>query len=132
MVETPRAALLAGPLAEVADFLSFGTNDLTQMTFGFSRDDVGRLLDVYLADGLLDADPFVTLDADGVGQLVAMAVTAAHGTRPGLSIGLCGEHGADPASIRLVLGAGVDYLSCSPWRVPVARLAAAQAVLATT
>jgi pyruvate, orthophosphate dikinase len=132
MVETPRAALLAGALAEVADFLSFGTNDLTQMTFGFSRDDVGRLLEAYLSRGLLDADPFVSLDVDGVGQLVALAVTAARDAKPGLSIGLCGEHGADPGSIRFVLGAGVDYLSCSPWRVPVARLAGAQAVLAAT
>jgi pyruvate,orthophosphate dikinase len=132
MIETPRAALVAGPIAEVADFLSVGTNDLTQMTFGFSRDDVGRLLEQYLGDGLLDADPFVSLDIDGVGQLVVMAVAAARGVRPGLSIGLCGEHGADPASIEFLLGAGVDHLSCSPWRVPVARLAAAQAVVAGT
>ncbi len=132
MVETPRAALLAGSLAEVADFLSFGTNDLTQMTFGFSRDDVGRLLEVYLRDGLLEADPFVSLDVDGVGQLVTIAVRAARATRPDLSIGICGEHGADPGSIGFLLDAGVDYLSCSPWRVPVARLAAAQAVRAAT
>ena len=130
MVETPRAALLAGRLAEVADFLSFGTNDLTQMTFGFSRDDVGRMLDTYLSSGLLDADPFVTLDPDGVGRLVATAVAAARAARPDLPIGVCGEHAADPASIRLLLDAGVDHLSCSPWRVPVARLAGAQAVLA--
>jgi pyruvate, orthophosphate dikinase len=130
MIETPRAALLAGSIAGVADFLSFGTNDLTQMTFGFSRDDVGRLLEAYLREGLLEADPFVSLDLDGVGQLVTMAVRAARATRPDLSIGLCGEHGADPRSIGFLLDAGVDYLSCSPWRVPVARLAAAQSVVA--
>jgi pyruvate,orthophosphate dikinase len=129
MVETPRAALLAGQLAEVADFLSFGTNDLTQMTFGFSRDDVGRMLDAYLGSGLLDADPFVSLDPDGVGRLVVMAVAAARTVRPDLPIGVCGEHAADPASIRFLLDAGVDHLSCSPWRVPAARLAGAQALL---
>ena len=129
MVETPRAALLAGELARHADFLSFGTNDLTQLTFGFSRDDVGRLLERYLGDGLLPVDPFASLDADGVGELVSLAVARARSAHPGVSIGLCGEHGADPASLRFLLGAGVDYVSCSPFRVPVARLAAAQAVL---
>jgi pyruvate,orthophosphate dikinase len=129
MIETPRAALQAAALAVHADFLSFGTNDLTQMTFGFSRDDVGRVLERYLADGLLAADPFVTLDPEGVGELVGLAVARAREVRPDVSIGLCGEHGADPDSLELLLRIGVDYVSCSPFRVPVARLAAAQAVL---
>jgi pyruvate,orthophosphate dikinase len=130
MIETPRAALRAGEIAAHADFVSFGTNDLTQMTFGFSRDDVGRVLERYLADGLLRADPFVTLDADGVGELLALAVARARQVRPDISIGLCGEHGADPDSIGFLLEIGIDYVSCSPFRVPVARLAAAQALLA--
>jgi pyruvate,orthophosphate dikinase len=129
MVETPRAALRAGDLAETADFLSFGTNDLTQMTFGFSRDDVGRILDRYLDLGLLDADPFATLDVDGVGELVAHGVERARERSPGLELGVCGEHGGDPASIAFFVAAGLDYVSCSPFRVPVARLAAARAVL---
>jgi pyruvate,orthophosphate dikinase len=130
MVETPRAALLAGELAIAADFLSFGTNDLTQLTFGFSRDDVeARLLPRYLELGLLPADPFGTLDVDGVGRLVADAVTAARATDPTIEIGVCGEHGGDPASIVFLAGVGLDYVSCSPPRVPVARLAAAHAVL---
>jgi pyruvate,orthophosphate dikinase len=129
MVETPRAALRAGDLAGVADFLSFGTNDLTQMTFGFSRDDVGRLLAAYLDQGLLAADPFARLDVEGVGQLVAGGVERARAAHPGLEIGVCGEHGGDPASIAFFLAAGLDYVSCSPFRVPIARLAAARAVL---
>ncbi|HEY5154024.1 MAG TPA: putative PEP-binding protein [Acidimicrobiales bacterium] len=129
MVETPRAALRAGELAEQADFLSLGTNDLTQMTYGFSRDDVGRILERYLADGLLAADPFETLDPDGVGELVAMTVERAQAVRPGVAVGVCGEHGGDPASIRLFHRAGLRSVSCSPFRVPVARLAAAQAAL---
>ena len=129
MVETPRAALRAGELAELADFLSLGTNDLTQMTFGFSRDDVGRILERYLADGLLAADPFEVLDADGVGELVTLTVERARAIHPGLAVGVCGEHGGDPASIRLFHQAGLASVSCSPFRVPVARLAAAQAAL---
>ena len=129
MVETPRAALRAGELAASADFLSLGTNDLTQMTFGFSRDDVGRILDRYLADGLLAADPFEVLDADGVGELVTITVERAQAARPGLAVGVCGEHGGDPDSIRFFYRAGLSSISCSPFRVPVARLAAAQAVL---
>jgi len=131
MVETPRAALLAGDLARSADFFSFGTNDLTQMTFGFSRDDVeGRLMSAYLELGLLSRNPFEVVDADGVGELIRLAVERGRRQRPGLKIGVCGEHGGDPISIGTFYDAGLDYVSCSPFRVPVARLAAAQAVLA--
>jgi pyruvate,orthophosphate dikinase len=129
MIETPRAALVAGALAHVVDFVSFGTNDLTQMTFGLSRDDVPRLLESYLADGVLPADPFATLDVPGVGELLRHAVAQARAVRTDLEISVCGEHGADPASIGFFVEAGVDEVSCSPFRVPVARLAAAQAVL---
>jgi pyruvate,orthophosphate dikinase len=131
MVETPRAALMAGDLAEHADFFSLGTNDLTQMVYGFSRDDVERrLLGAYESHGLIAVSPFETLDEAGVGALVARAVTDGRGRRHGLEIGVCGEHGGDPASIGFFLQVGVDYVSCSPLRVPVARLAAAHAVLA--
>ena len=131
MIETPRAALLAGQIAEVADFFSFGTNDLTQMTFGFSRDDVeGRMMSAYLELGLLGRNPFETVDAEGVGELVRVATARGRDTRPELKVGVCGEHGGDPASIEVFYAAGLDYVSCSPFRVPVARLAAAQAVLA--
>ncbi|MDP1821268.1 MAG: putative PEP-binding protein [Acidimicrobiales bacterium] len=130
MIETPRAALVAGELAEVADFFSFGTNDLTQMTFGFSRDDVeARLVPAYLEAGLLARNPFETLDRPGVGELVQLAVARGRAARPRLKMGVCGEHGGDPESIRFFQAAGLDYVSCSPYRVPVARLAAAQAVL---
>ncbi|HEV3328101.1 MAG TPA: putative PEP-binding protein, partial [Acidimicrobiales bacterium] len=130
MVETPRAALVAGELAKEADFFSFGTNDLTQMTFGFSRDDVeGRLMAPYLELGLLAHNPFDTIDPEGVGELVALAVDAGRRTKPSLKCGVCGEHGGDPASIELFSRLGLDYVSCSPYRVPVARLAAAQAVI---
>jgi pyruvate,orthophosphate dikinase len=130
MIETPRAALLAGDLALHADFFSIGSNDLTQLTFGFSRDDVeGRFMDVYLSRGLLDHDPFEHLDDEGVGELVDLAVARGRAARPGLPVGVCGEHAADPVSIRRLYAAGVDYLSCSPARLPVARLAAAHAVL---
>jgi pyruvate,orthophosphate dikinase len=130
MIETPRAALRAAEIAEVADFFSFGTNDLTQMTFGFSRDDVeGRMMSAYLEKGLLKVSPFEVVDADGVGELVRIAVERGRGTRPGLECGVCGEHGGDPTSIRVFARAGVDYVSCSPFRVPIARLAAAQSVL---
>jgi pyruvate,orthophosphate dikinase len=131
MIETPRAALRAGEIAEAADFFSFGTNDLTQMTFGFSRDDVeGRMMAAYLEQGLLPANPFETVDPGGVGELIRVAVERGRQTRPQLKVGVCGEHGGDPASIALFAGAGVDYVSCSPFRVPIARLAAAQAALA--
>jgi signal transduction protein with GAF and PtsI domain len=131
MIETPRAALRAGEIAEVADFFSFGTNDLTQMTFGFSRDDVeGRMMSAYLELGLLKRNPFEVVDPDGVGELVRLGVERGRATRPSLKIGVCGEHGGDPESIGTFARAGLDYVSCSPFRVPIARLAAAQAVLA--
>jgi pyruvate,orthophosphate dikinase len=130
MVETPRAAVHADALAEEADFFSFGTNDLTQMTFGFSRDDVeSRLMPAYLAEGLLRNNPFETVDIYGVGELVAMAAERGRATDPGLKLGVCGEHGGDPDSIRFFYETGLDYVSCSPFRVPIARLAAAQAIL---
>lgn len=130
MIETPRAALCADEIAEGADFFSFGTNDLTQMTFGFSRDDVeGRLMATYIDLGLLPGNPFKSVDPGGVGELVRIGVERGRQTSPGLKIGICGEHGGDPASIELFVGAGVDYVSCSPFRIPIARLAAAQAIL---
>ena len=132
MIETPRAALRAGEIAEVAEFFSFGTNDLTQMTFGFSRDDVeGRMMSAYLEQGLLKRNPFETIDADGVGELVRIATERGRAARPSLKIGVCGEHGGDPESISLFEQVGLDYVSCSPFRVPIARLAGAQAVLAS-
>ena len=131
MIETPRAALRAAEIAEVADFFSFGTNDLTQLTFGFSRDDVeSRMMPVYLEEGLLKRNPFETIDQAGVGELVALGAARGRTTRPGLKLGVCGEHGGDPESIDLFYRAGLDYVSCSPYRVPIARLSAAQAVLA--
>lgn len=131
MIETPRAALCAGSIARSADFFSFGTNDLTQLTFGFSRDDVeGRILGPYLEKGLLVANPFEQLDTSGVGALVAMGIAMGRASNTDLEVGVCGEHGGDPTSIAFLVEAGVDYVSCSPYRVPVARLAAAQAVLA--
>jgi len=133
MVETPRAALLAGQIAEAADFFSFGTNDLTQLTFGFSRDDAeARLMPAYLAQGLLKRNPFETLDTDGVGELVRLGVERGRATRPDLKVGVCGEHGGDPESIAFFLEVGVEYVSCSPYRVPIARLAAAQSVIRGT
>jgi pyruvate,orthophosphate dikinase len=131
MIETPRAALVAGEIAEEADFFSFGTNDLTQMTFGFSRDDVeGRMMPAYLEQGLLKRNPFETIDKAGVGELVRIAVARGRAARPGIKLGVCGEHGGDPESIDLFYDAGLDYVSCSPFRVPIARLAAAQAIIA--
>ena len=130
MIETPRAALVAGEIAEVAEFFSFGTNDLTQMTFGFSRDDVeGRLMPAYLEQRLLRANPFEQLDRDGVGKLVRWRSRAGRATRPDLKLGICGEHGGDPASVQFCDEVGLDYVSCSPYRVPLARLAAAHAAL---
>ncbi len=130
MIETPRAAVCADQIARQADFFSFGTNDLTQMAFGFSRDDVeGRLMETYLELGLLPGDPFDSIDVDGVGALVAMAIERGRVTRPDLTLGVCGEHGGDPASIALFHRLGLDYVSCSPFRVPIARLEAARAVL---
>ncbi|MCY3575930.1 MAG: PEP-utilizing enzyme [bacterium] len=130
MIETPRSALAAAEIAVWADFMSVGTNDLTQMTFGFCRDDIeAKIMRPYIDHGLLEANPFETLDEVGVGRLVADAVVAARSARPGIEIGVCGEHGGDPASIAILAAAGVDCVSCSPHRVPVARLAAAQAVI---
>jgi len=132
MIETPRAALRADEIAEEADFFSFGTNDLTQMTFGFSRDDVeGRMMAAYLEQGLLKRNPFETIDPTGVGELVRTGAERGRRTRPDLKLGVCGEHGGDPESIALFADAGLDYVSCSPFRVPIARLAAAQALLAS-
>lgn len=130
MIEIPRAALLANEIAQEAEFFSFGTNDLTQMTFGFSRDDAGKFLDAYYKNKIYESDPFARLDRNGVGQLVKMAVDKGRSTRPDLKCGICGEHGGDPSSIEFCHNAGLDYVSCSPFRVPIARLAAAQASLA--
>ncbi|MFN7113303.1 MAG: pyruvate, phosphate dikinase [Alphaproteobacteria bacterium] len=129
MIELPRAALAAGSIAERAEFFSFGTNDLTQTTFGISRDDAGSFLPVYQQYGLLPADPFASIDIDGVGELVKIAAERGRKARSGLKLGICGEHGGDPASIAFFEGVGLDYVSCSPYRVPIARLAAAQATL---
>jgi pyruvate, orthophosphate dikinase len=130
MIELPRAALRAGEIAEAAEFFSFGTNDLTQTVFGLSRDDAASFSGVYQRLGIFEHDPFVTLDAEGVGEMVSLAVERGRAARPGLKLGICGEHGGDPASIRFCQAVGLDYVSCSPYRVPIARLAAAQAVLA--
>jgi pyruvate,orthophosphate dikinase len=131
MIETPRAALRADQLAQEADFFSFGTNDLTQMTFGFSRDDVeSRMMPAYLENGLLKRNPFETIDPDGVGELVEIAAQRGRAAKPGIKLGVCGEHGGDPESIDLFYRAGLDYVSCSPFRVPIARLAVAQSILA--
>ena len=129
MIELPRAALTADEIAEKADFFSFGTNDLTQMTFGFSRDDVGKFLPIYFQKGILERDPFESIDVNAVGTLVRAATERGRRTRPNLKVGICGEHGGDPDSIRFFHGVGLDYVSCSPYRVPIARLAAARAAL---
>lgn len=129
MIELPRACLVADEIAETAEFFSFGTNDLTQTTFGFSRDDAGSFIDEYLQRGLLPADPFITIDRDGVGALVRMGAEKGKKTRPDLKMGICGEHGGDPASVRFCHEVGLTYVSCSPYRVPIARLAAAQAAI---
>lgn len=129
MIEIPRAALLADEIAESAEFFSFGTNDLTQMTFGFSRDDAGKFLDSYYANKIYESDPFARLDQKGVGKLVEMAVNLGRKTRPDIKLGICGEHGGDPATIDFCHRVGLSYVSCSPFRVPIARLAAAQAAI---
>jgi pyruvate,orthophosphate dikinase len=129
MIELPRAALRADDLAKSAEFFSFGTNDLTQTTFGISRDDSGRFLKAYLDKGIFEKDPFVSLDQEGVGDLIRIAAERARKTRPDVKMGICGEHGGDPASIAFCESVGLDYVSCSPYRVPIARLAAAQAAL---
>jgi pyruvate,orthophosphate dikinase len=129
MIEVPRAAVTADEIAQTAEFFSFGTNDLTQMTFGYSRDDVNNFLPDYLKKEILDKDPFQTLDQDGVGKLVKWAVTAGRATRADLKCGICGEHGGDPKSVEFCHNVGLNYVSCSPYRVPIARLAAAQAAI---
>jgi pyruvate,orthophosphate dikinase len=130
MIELPRAALMAGEIAEVGEFFSFGTNDLTQTTLGVSRDDAARFLGPYVEQGIFPRDPFVSLDIEGVGQLVELAAERGRKTRPDIKLGICGEHGGDPASIAFCEKVGLDYVSASPYRVPIARLAAAQAALA--
>ena len=129
MIETPRGALVADSIGKQAEFFSFGTNDLTQMTLGFSRDDIGKFLPMYLSNGMYEQDPFQSIDQKGVGQLVTMAVAKGQASRPGIKLGVCGEHGGDPASVEFFHHAGLDYVSCSPFRVPIARLAAAQAAI---
>jgi pyruvate,orthophosphate dikinase len=129
MIEVPRAALVADKIAEKAEFFSFGTNDLTQMTFGYSRDDAGKFLPVYIDKGILKYDPFQILDQEGVGQLVEMGTKRGRSTRPQLKVGICGEHGGEPSSVEFCHRVGMNYVSCSPYRVPIARLAAAQAAI---
>jgi pyruvate,orthophosphate dikinase len=129
MIELPRAALTADAIATEAEFFSFGTNDLTQTTFGLSRDDAGKFLPFYVQREILPHYPFVVLDQDGVGQLVRIGCEKGRKTRPGIKLGICGEHGGDPASVIFCHNAGLDYVSCSPYRVPIARLAAAHAAL---
>ncbi len=129
MIEVPRGAVTADEIAQEAQFFSFGTNDLTQLTYGFSRDDIGKFLGSYQDKKILDKDPFATIDTVGVGQLVTTGVQKGRGARADLKIGICGEHGGDPASIHFFAQAGLDYVSASPYRIPVARLAAAQAAL---
>jgi pyruvate,orthophosphate dikinase len=131
MIELPRAALTADEIAATAQFFSFGTNDLTQTTLGLSRDDAGRFLPFYVEKGIFEDDPFRVLDAAGVGKLVRMAVQDGRRVRPDLKVGICGEHGGDPRSVKLCHDLGLDYVSASPFRVPIARLAAAQAALSS-
>jgi pyruvate, orthophosphate dikinase len=131
MIELPRACMRADEIAELADFFSFGTNDLTQTALGFSRDDAeGKFLTYYLEHGILERNPFEVLDVEGVGELMRIAVERGRGVKPGLKLGICGEHGGEPRSVAFCHGLGLDYVSCSPYRVPLARLAAAQAALA--
>ena len=129
MIELPRAALRAGEIAEVGAFFSFGTNDLTQTTLGVSRDDAAKFLTTYVEKGIYAKDPFVSLDVEGVGELIAIAAERGRETRPDIKLGICGEHGGDPASIAFCEETRLDYVSASPYRVPIARLAAAQAAL---
>jgi len=129
MIEVPRAAVTADQIAAEADFFSFGTNDLTQMTCAFSRDDAGKFLGEYVSRGFYEYDPFQVLDLDGVGRMVEIAIKYGRGVKPGLKIGVCGEHGGDPKTVAFCHGLGFSYVSCSPYRVPIARLAAAQAAL---
>ena len=130
MIEIPRAALTADDIAKEADFFCFGTNDLTQMTYGFSRDDAGKFLDAYYDAKIFENDPFAKLDQTGVGKLMKMAIELGKPVNPKLHVGICGEHGGDPSSVEFCNSIGLDYVSCSPFRVPIARLAAAQAAIA--
>ena len=130
MIEIPRACLTADEIAKEAEFFCFGTNDLTQMTFGFSRDDAGKFLTAYYESKIFESDPFARLDQNGVGQLMQMAIEKGRHANPNLHIGICGEHGGDPSSVEFCHKIGLDYVSCSPFRVPIARLAAAQAAIA--
>ena len=132
MIEIPRAALTADHIARRAEYFSFGTNDLTQMTFGYSRDDIASFLPAYLDKKILNVDPFQVLDQNGVGQLIKMAVEKGRSTRPNLPCGICGEHGGEPSSVKFCHKVGLNYVSCSPFRVPIARLAAAQAAVEDT
>ena len=129
MIEIPRAALIADQIAKSAEFFSFGTNDLTQMVFGYSRDDAGKFLPIYIEKGIIKEDPFQVLDQEGVGQLVDIAVKKGRKTRKKIKLGICGEHGGDPSSIEFFHRVGLQYVSCSPYRVPIARLAAAQSTI---
>jgi pyruvate,orthophosphate dikinase len=129
MIELPRASLRAGEIAESAEFFSFGTNDLTQTTYGISRDDAASFLNTYMARGIMASDPFVSIDREGVGELMRIGVERGRKARKGLKVGICGEHGGDPASVAFCHELALDYVSCSPFRVPIARLAAAQAAL---
>ena len=129
MIEVPRAALVADQIAKVADFFSFGTNDLTQMTFGYSRDDAPKFLKFYKDLGIVKTDPFAVLDQEGVGQLVEMGTRKGRATKPELKVGICGEHGGEPSSVKFCAKLGMNYVSCSPFRVPIARVAAAQAAV---
>jgi pyruvate,orthophosphate dikinase len=129
MIELPRAALRAGDIAEEAEFFSFGTNDLTQTALGLSRDDAGKFLPFYVEKGIFARDPFVSIDVDGVGELIGLAAERGRAVKPKLKLGICGEHGGDPSSIAFCEATGLDYVSASPYRVPIARLAAAQAAL---
>jgi pyruvate,orthophosphate dikinase len=130
MIELPRAAVTADRIAEEAEFFSFGTNDLTQTTFGFSRDDAAKFIDYYRTVNIMEFDPFATLDREGVGSLMKQAISGGRKTRPGIKLGICGEHGGDPSSVEFCHQIGLDYVSCSPYRVAIARLAAAHAALA--
>ncbi len=128
MIEIPRACLVANEIAGVTDFFSFGTNDLTQMGFGFSRDDIGSFVPDYIEKKILPEDPFQTIDQVGIGELIQIGIERGRKTKPNLEIGICGEHGGEPRSVKFCHRVGMDYVSCSPFRVPIARLAAAQAV----
>ncbi|MCL2142001.1 MAG: pyruvate, phosphate dikinase, partial [Methanimicrococcus sp.] len=129
MIELPRACIAADKIAQEAEFFSFGTNDLTQTAFGFSRDDVAKFIPLYIEDGILPEDPFAVIDQEGVGELMHIGITKGRKTKPNLKIGICGEHGGEPHSIRFAYEIGLDYVSCSPYRVPIARLVSAQATL---